>query len=847
MSFFDGTLLYAAAAPCWCDDDFSSLDTSKWTETDANSVMTVSGGVLSCYATGSGDKTATLDSTFELTGDFDIQIDFLNCGYSNLSTSMHYGALRVFQDTSYVQIGRTRSVGYNGYTVNDSASKWQEVFDQVTSGKLRLVRSGSTFKGYIWKDNQWQWNGSTAGVTFNETISGAVTVKIYFKQESGSNAIIDFDNFKINSGPPAAPDTSPAIDVSIPAITAEAVQVDNIDAALPSLTAYVTDFMSIFGDNVTLPLLSAELEDVQNIDTSLPLFQASLTGPVVIDTELPAFDSGTGPRQSTLLHEDEICSNIALPLFSTFASTATTCSLSPIKITIDSSKIAEPLKDFPLRVNLASGGSLANFDPFYFFFALGSAGKRKKIKVTLEDEKTQCYVEIEPGYSFDNETMTLWVKVPFVSATADTILYLYYDPEFEDNSQYVGDTGDVAAKQVWDASYLSVLHMAQAPNGALSIKDSTSNQNHFDANGDMDANDLVDGSVGKAISFTYAYGDYHMLWGDTSLSEQMTGDITVEAFTTPSADDNGRVVNLDDSHYFVPWAIVGGDTGGVPWAYMLRLDDEQNVYSTQKLYGTAGSPIYTAGLLDISEKLMLSQVNNQKASTTYSGGIAGLFDETPVFIGARPEIVDFYEGIIDEVRLSNVARSEAWRDATYYSLVDQLVSIECPYTPESYDERIRWVFHSSHVYDVKLPLFRATALGNAILDGVTLPKFEILLATAGEIHALVPRFDAEGEMDADNYGSISRLLPKLRAQLGGVAGILGDIDSSLPKIKSYMYGSPNRIDSISVQMKAFIASGGLGEDVDADIAATLPVLCAAAMAKNNKDFVKLMYRQHVWD
>ncbi len=42
--------------------------------------------------------------------------------------------------------------------------------------------------------------------------------------------------------------------------------------------------------------------------------------------------------------------------------------------------------------------------------------------------------------------------------------------------------------------------------------------------------------------------------------------------------------------------------------------------------------------------------------------------DDPLYIGVN------YTGAIDEVRLSNVARSDAWIKATYYSLTDNLLS-----------------------------------------------------------------------------------------------------------------------------------------------------------------------------
>jgi hypothetical protein len=96
---------------------------------------------------------------------------------------------------------------------------------------------------------------------------------------------------------------------------------------------------------------------------------------------------------------------------------------------------------------------------------------------------TQCYVEI--GYwSAAEEQAALWVKVPNVSSTIDTILYLYYDHTQNDNNAYVGDTGSVAAQNDWDENYLYVLHLDEVANGtAGEYVDSASHGNNGQGGG----------------------------------------------------------------------------------------------------------------------------------------------------------------------------------------------------------------------------------------------------------------------------------------------------------------------------------------------------------------------------
>jgi len=71
-------------------------------------------------------------------------------------------------------------------------------------------------------------------------------------------------------------------------------------------------------------------------------------------------------------------------------------------------------------------------------------------------ELPNLYVEIEK-WDNGNEEADLWVKVPSVSDSGVTTLFLYYDSEHADNTDYVGDTGDTPAKSVWDSDFCRCL------------------------------------------------------------------------------------------------------------------------------------------------------------------------------------------------------------------------------------------------------------------------------------------------------------------------------------------------------------------------------------------------------
>ena len=139
-----------------------------------------------------------------------------------------------------------------------------------------------------------------------------------------------------------------------------------------------------------------------------------------------------------------------------------------IKLSIDYTKVGSILYNFPVSVKLSSESGITNNDVTDVFYELGTNDNRKKIAITIGDGVTQCYVEIE-RWDHINEKAFLWVRIPELSDSADTVLYLYYDSTKDDNSSYVGDTVETIARNVWSNDYSFVSHMSTRYNSVTSV------------------------------------------------------------------------------------------------------------------------------------------------------------------------------------------------------------------------------------------------------------------------------------------------------------------------------------------------------------------------------------------
>ena len=337
-----------------------------------------------------------------------------------------------------------------------------------------------------------------------------------------------------------------------------------------------------------------------------------------------------------------------------------------IKLTIDHNDITSNLSNFPILIHLSNSSGRKNDDVSCVFDELTSDANRKKIAVTKSNGTTQCYVEIEK-WDDANEQAWLWVRVSgtgSISRSVDTDLYLYYDKDQTDNTSYVGDSGSTIAQNVWDSSSKMVQHLDETDidGGSGDIKDSTSNGNNgttknmnpsdqvpgqidgsFDFDGNNDYIDLRDipfpsGNSPRSVSFwindvASELNHYIFFYGRSTINNRFSICI-----------DNRRGKKLSVIAYGVDndWAPYVLPTG--VWKHVAFTFDG----STIKLY--------IDGSFEKSTTRTYNTILVEKA-----------------YIGVHEDMLAFFEGMLDELRISNTARSAAWIKASYESGKDHLL------------------------------------------------------------------------------------------------------------------------------------------------------------------------------
>ncbi len=353
-----------------------------------------------------------------------------------------------------------------------------------------------------------------------------------------------------------------------------------------------------------------------------------------------------------------------------------------ITLSIGQTRVASTLHDFPLLVHLSAYAGTDGADVSTVLRSLGTNDNRRKIAFTSDDGITLLPAEIE---SWDNvtEQAWIWVKVPTLYADADTIIYLYYDPAQPDN-EMIGDVGSHAGQSVWDNGFVGVWHLDRSPDGTF--RDSTDRQHDAVEAGAGGGPEEAAGIIDSAQSFN----GHNWITADNSedFSVTGTGQLSISLWISPA------VYNFASASEGWVNFMGKGDAGNYEWSFVLYNRDRTNRPQRISFYvdnpkGGLGSGSYSQQPIALDEWVSVTAQVDAGYTYIYRNGQLEGYDpytgseayvdvtprhgKEPVRIGTR-DSGTLFQGRIEEVRISNVARSDAWVQATYYSESDRLVT-----------------------------------------------------------------------------------------------------------------------------------------------------------------------------
>ena len=332
-------------------------------------------------------------------------------------------------------------------------------------------------------------------------------------------------------------------------------------------------------------------------------------------------------------------------------------------ITIDRTKVDSDLYNFPVLVALTS----SNFN----FSKARTDGY--DIRFTSSDGTTLLDYERE-RHNASSQVAEYWVRVPLVSSTSDTVIYMYYGKS--DASDGQNKTG------VWDSNFKAVWHLHET---AGTHYDSTSNNNHGTPYGGViqgttakiDGGDQFDGS-----------NDYVEIPHASSLlpndgSGPGNGSWTISVWMKPpnSSQTGGLVIKrLDDAPYTQYALYIGGPpyttlppSKKLTFAYLQSHPAPRRVAYTNNDIAD-GNWHHVVAVANKSLNKAQIYVDGALASTTDDNyGAWPIINHTrPVWLGGY---FTYYSVLLDEVRLTNGVRSAAWIKAEYHAGNGTLLSV----------------------------------------------------------------------------------------------------------------------------------------------------------------------------
>jgi hypothetical protein len=329
-----------------------------------------------------------------------------------------------------------------------------------------------------------------------------------------------------------------------------------------------------------------------------------------------------------------------------------------LELVFDNSAQSEDLVDFPVCVRLDSSR--------ISYADIQDTGSDLRF-VDADDTLLPHEIEIwdESGES------VVWVKTQLIEGGSDTdSVWLYY------GNPAAPDIQDVPA--VWSNGYETVLHLDETSGN---YEDSTGNGHAGEA-----FNGITRGMEGRVGPCAQLDGNDDYIALDMSYSGQgAVGLLTVSvwfktAFFGSAYNDNWAFVDFDRSDFYDFY--VTGDTGALEFSTTASSGGTNDfVANTAGLndgtwrlawavYDGTDKYIYLMDSLDATATNPHSGAGFGSSSTRW--GFVGDGSEATTYDGTRNNI--YYEGMMDEVRISHAARSEDWISAQYLSMIDGFIT-----------------------------------------------------------------------------------------------------------------------------------------------------------------------------
>ena len=311
-----------------------------------------------------------------------------------------------------------------------------------------------------------------------------------------------------------------------------------------------------------------------------------------------------------------------------------------IRIVINHAFVDEDLYDFPVLVVINS--------------TIGSYCDGGKSIRFYKNSTVQYYYEIDTWNS--SSSSFVWVNVTHVYDDIDTVFYLYYN-----NTNAVSNSSGL---NTWNKNYIAVYHMNST---TTTLWDST--ENRLGTKDGANNPQEVNGKIAKAQDFEFTNED--------KIIADKVGAIlnmTVELWYEPESDGTYQII-LENTYTSDPVSNKGfllyrqGSDNKLHFVVQTSTGNMFGVTSTTVLNNDVG--YYCTGVLS-DENYGSVYVNGVREAE--DNNITGnMVDHASAKLRIGCDKFDavtyreWIDGIVDEVRISNIARSEAWLKTSFHT------------------------------------------------------------------------------------------------------------------------------------------------------------------------------------
>ncbi|MFW9773840.1 MAG: DUF2341 domain-containing protein, partial [Candidatus Thorarchaeota archaeon] len=265
-------------------------------------------------------------------------------------------------------------------------------------------------------------------------------------------------------------------------------------------------------------------------------------------------------------------------------------------------------------------------------------------------------VEFNQSYSSTEAKLTVWVQIPYLQATRNTTIAMYYGNSTMSSRQN--------PEGVWDSNYAAVYHLND------DFLDSTSYSRDGINTGTVD----VAGKIGDGQEFERDDNTDHIDIGTWSISGYQ---ITIQAwvkFESFSIQDarilskNSGTTNNNEDHV---WML--GTWNQPPYRLRGRIktgtSDTSGTSTRVATSGDLSTGIwYLSAVKYDGSNIHFTLDGNPVGSSSKVGPLR--VNNWPIWIGNSPAGSRSLDGIVDEVRISTTIRSDDWLKTEYDNLND---------------------------------------------------------------------------------------------------------------------------------------------------------------------------------